>query len=187
MILRAALIAAAAALGGCESAGIPLAQRPDPASAFEAAADPLAPAYVATEDDPALAAEPAAEGKGPRRPEPRPGAADADESATGPLATEASETAPETAPETEAARAEPDPNAAARAACEQRKGVFTRTRAGAFVCVTRTRDSGKACTASGQCQGQCLARSGTCAPVTPLVGCHEIFTGAGGRATVCID
>lgn len=81
----------------------------------------------------------------------------------------------------------PDANATARAACVAKGGNYTRTKAGAFVCVTRTGDNGRVCTASSQCEGACLARSGTCSPVTPLIGCHDIVTDGGGMATVCID
>ena len=80
-----------------------------------------------------------------------------------------------------------DPNLAARADCVAKGGSFSRTKTGAFVCVTRTRDFKKSCTASSQCEGSCLARSGTCSPVTPLIGCHEIVTERGRMATVCID
>ncbi len=48
-------------------------------------------------------------------------------------------------------------------------------RAGTMVCYRETRDGGKMCKASGDCAGQCLARSQTCAPVTPLLGCHEVL------------
>jgi len=80
-----------------------------------------------------------------------------------------------------------DRNAAARAKCLAGGDLFSKTKTGAFVCVSRTRDSGKTCTGSGQCEGSCLARSGTCSPVTPLVGCHDIVTDNGGMSTVCID
>ncbi len=100
-------------------------------------------------------------------------------------ATAAAEPAPEVAEPTPPKPR--DPNLAARAACVKKGGRFSRTKTGAFVCVTRTRDANKACTASTQCEGSCLARSGTCSPVTPLIGCHDILTGRGSMATVCID
>ncbi|MDJ0631323.1 MAG: hypothetical protein QNJ44_23915 [Rhodobacter sp.] len=76
----------------------------------------------------------------------------------------------------------------AQQACESRGGRFASAGAsGAKVCVTRTRDANKVCTASSQCEGVCLARSGTCAPVTPLLGCNDIITSGGGMATVCLD
>ena len=95
---------------------------------------------------------------------------------------------PETEPEPteKAAPAKADPNAAARAKCVTGGGNFTKA-SGGFICVNRTQDANKSCTSSNQCQGACLARSGTCSPVTPLVGCHDIITDNGGMATVCID
>lgn len=170
------LLAASALLGGCDL--LPVGANDEPAEAA-APPDPLAPAYVAAEDDPALQSDTSE-------------APDADEETPG-------ETAPAPEPEAEAEPAEepspavaeppppPDANAEARALCTRKNGSFTRTRAGAFICVNRTRDSGKTCTASGQCEGSCLARSGTCSPVTPLIGCNEIITDSGRRATVCID
>ena len=80
----------------------------------------------------------------------------------------------------------PDANAAARAKCVGGGGNFTKA-SGGFICVNRTRDANKSCTSSNQCQGACLARSGTCSPVVPLVGCHDIITDNGGMATLCID
>ena len=80
----------------------------------------------------------------------------------------------------------PDANAAARAKCVAGGGNFTKA-SGGFICVNRTRDANKSCTSSNQCQGACLARSGTCSPVVPLVGCHDIITNNGGMATLCVD
>ena len=99
-------------------------------------------------------------------------------------AAEASEPEPEEVaePKPEA----PDANAAARAKCVAGGGNFTKA-SGGFICVNRTRDANKSCTSSNQCQGACLARSGTCSPVVPLVGCHDIITDNGGMATLCID
>jgi hypothetical protein len=59
--------------------------------------------------------------------------------------------------------------------------------AGAKLCQRETRDSGRQCTKAGDCEGECLARSGTCAPVVPLLGCHEILMMNGVRATQCRD
>jgi hypothetical protein len=80
-----------------------------------------------------------------------------------------------------------DLNAAPRAKCTRRGGDFTRTPAGLYVCVQRTRDANRSCSKASDCQGACLARSGTCAPVTPLIGCYEQITERGGMATVCVD
>jgi len=80
-----------------------------------------------------------------------------------------------------------DANAEKRAKCERRGGTFSKTGAGLFICVNRTRDATKSCSSSTQCEGVCLARSGTCSPVDPLIGCHDIVTDNGNMARVCID
>ena len=124
----------------------------------------------------------------------------APKSETGPK----SETAPtpETAPKPEAqAKAEPAappplaepvpppaPKTPAQIACEKRKGVWSKAGAnGANYCQTLTRDGGKSCTRSTQCEGYCLAKSNTCAPATPLLGCHDILTEDGKFLTQCIN
>jgi len=81
----------------------------------------------------------------------------------------------------------PDQNAAARLACTKQKGRLTKTPAGFFVCVTDTGQGQKSCAKASDCKGVCLARSRTCSPFKPLIGCNEIITSGGGRATVCID
>ena len=160
------LLAALALLGACDLVPVGVGAKP---KAVAAPADPLAPTYVTTEDDPALEGDTAA------------APADPEEIATGPGPEVAAVPAVAEPPEP------PDANAEVRALCTRNNGNFTRTQAGAFVCVSRTRDAGKSCTASSQCQGSCLARSGTCAPVKPLIGCHEIATVEGAVATVCIE
>ena len=60
-------------------------------------------------------------------------------------------------------------------------------REGTMVCYRNTRDGGRMCSASSDCEGLCLARSRTCAPVTPLLGCHEVLGSSGGRTTLCIE
>ncbi|NUB46296.1 hypothetical protein GEU84_018035 [Fertoebacter nigrum] len=89
----------------------------------------------------------------------------------------------------DAALAEPPPpKSASELACERRGGQFAAAgTSGARACVLRTRDGGQQCRRQGDCQGQCLARSNTCAPVTPLFGCHEILQADGRRVTLCID
>jgi hypothetical protein len=74
-----------------------------------------------------------------------------------------------------------------RRGCEAEGGVLRPRPGGLLACVRLTGDSGRACTASSQCQSECLARSGTCAPVTPLFGCHEVLLAAGSRVTQCVD
>lgn len=75
-----------------------------------------------------------------------------------------------------------------KAACERRGGIWGRGGAGGgFTCITRTRDAEKSCRRESDCEGFCLARSGTCSPFTPFLGCHEVLTDTGVRATVCVD
>ncbi|MEZ5912412.1 MAG: hypothetical protein R3D84_09480 [Paracoccaceae bacterium] len=77
--------------------------------------------------------------------------------------------------------------AAMRTACEADGGSFQPTSNGTMACVRFTRDGGKQCDRASQCQGDCLARSGTCAPITPLFGCQEIFQDDGTRITECVQ
>lgn len=73
-------------------------------------------------------------------------------------------------------------------ACEKRGGVWERAAAGsASFCQMPTRDGGKQCRRSTDCEGYCLARSGTCAPVTPLLGCQDILNENGRMLTQCIN
>jgi hypothetical protein len=108
--------------------------------------------------------------------------------------------APADAPEAEAAEA-PDSDAAPaqdaipaappspqQLACERRGGRFMRAGdSGLMACVQTTRDGGQQCRRGSDCDGECLARSGTCAPFTPLFGCHEILQDDGARVTQCLD
>jgi hypothetical protein len=72
--------------------------------------------------------------------------------------------------------------------CERRGGRFMRAgQTGAMACVRTTRDAGKQCRRGSDCEGVCLARSGTCAPLAPLFGCHEILQNDGSRVTQCLD
>lgn len=75
---------------------------------------------------------------------------------------------------------------AAQAACEEGGGLWSR---GAFggVCTRLTGDAGKSCRKAGDCEGVCLARSMSCAPVVPLLGCNEVLSDTGMRATLCVD
>ncbi len=58
---------------------------------------------------------------------------------------------------------------------------------GVYVCQKPTGDGGRICRAKTDCQGECLARSGTCAPVTPLLGCNEVLDSQGRMVTLCLD
>ena len=75
-----------------------------------------------------------------------------------------------------------------RAQCEADGDIWGRAGAeGAFICFRRTRDAGQRCTRADDCSGACLARSGTCSPLDPLIGCEEVLTSSGTRATLCVD
>lgn len=81
----------------------------------------------------------------------------------------------------------PPPKSERQIACERKRGSWEESGGGFGICIVPTRDSGKHCTRESQCENVCLARSQTCAPVTPLLGCHEILQDDGSRATQCID
>ncbi len=73
-------------------------------------------------------------------------------------------------------------------ACLDKGGRFAQGgSSGSFVCYENTNDANKRCTSGTECQGLCLARSGTCSPITPMFGCHEILGSLGARSTLCID
>ncbi len=129
-------------------------------------------------------------------------AADAPSAAEAPAdagAEGASEAAPDpeaksaAAPESEAAAGEeaavppPPPLSPEAQACMRRKGTWAKAPSGGEVCIRPTRDGGKSCTRESQCESLCLARSGTCAPITPVFGCNEIFQNDGLRVTLCLD
>lgn len=74
------------------------------------------------------------------------------------------------------------------AACTKAGGEFLRAGGGtARACVHTLKDAGASCKSSNDCEGDCLARSGTCAPVAPLFGCHDILMSTGARAMQCRD
>lgn len=80
------------------------------------------------------------------------------------------------------------PLAEAEAACSRAGGAFLKAGGGsARACIHDMPDAGKQCRVASDCQGDCLARSGSCAPVAPLYGCHEIALESGGRAMQCRD
>ncbi|MDO9637853.1 MAG: hypothetical protein Q7J44_04860 [Pseudotabrizicola sp.] len=77
---------------------------------------------------------------------------------------------------------------AAHLACEKRGGIWSAAGGGtAAFCQTPTRDAGKSCKAATDCTGYCLSQSGTCAPVTPMLGCHAILDEQGRMLTQCIN
>ncbi|WP_199533357.1 hypothetical protein [Rhodovulum sp. 12E13] len=107
-----------------------------------------------------------------------------------PEAEREAEPIPEPIPEPEA---EPDPTdarfAAARAACEKEGGRFGRAPGGgeARICFRTPRDANAPCRTGADCEGACLARSRTCAPILPLLGCHDVILSNGLRATECVQ
>lgn len=104
------------------------------------------------------------------RPAPRPGDAAAE---------------PQASP---AAEVQPAPKSPEQILCEQSGGQWAVAgESGAMVCVRMTHDGGKICHRQTDCEGLCLARSGTCAPITPLVGCNEILDNDGRAMTLCIN
>ena len=77
---------------------------------------------------------------------------------------------------------------ASHLACEKRGGRWSVAGGGtAAFCQTPTNDAGKSCKASTDCAGYCLEKSVTCAPVTPMLGCHDILDEAGRMLTQCIN
>jgi hypothetical protein len=76
----------------------------------------------------------------------------------------------------------------AEIACLKQGGSWAGAgRAKTQICIHQTKDAGKRCTRQSQCDGYCLARSGTCAPITPLLGCNDILQDNGVMVTLCID
>lgn len=75
-----------------------------------------------------------------------------------------------------------------QAACERGGGqLLPRGRTGLFDCLRQTRDAGRRCGRATDCEGACLARSQSCAPFTPLFGCHDVLDRGGSRVTVCME
>lgn len=148
-----------------------------PAAQTPAAATPApAPAPAAEPPAPPPAAQPAVavQAATPDTPHPRP------RPAAGGAAS------PDAAP-AETPPPEP-PKSQSQLLCEASGGVWGQSSdTGAYLCQKKTRDGGKQCRAKGDCQGECLAPSGTCAPVTPLLGCNDILDAQGRRMTLCLD
>ena len=74
-----------------------------------------------------------------------------------------------------------------RAQCEDDGGSWGTRGRSLFVCYLPTSDANQQCRAASDCESVCLARSRTCAPTTPFLGCHEVLTEAGQRATQCTN
>lgn len=81
----------------------------------------------------------------------------------------------------------PDLLATQRNACTRDGGTFAPRGNSLFVCFRPTRDANQFCEAPSDCESVCLARSKTCAPTTPFLGCHEVLTESGRRATECVN
>ena len=111
------------------------------------------------------------------RPAPRPNALGSAQTQTAPAASAPAATpapAPIVSPE--------------QALCEKSRGQWSASGSSTgHVCVHTTRDSGKACHRKGDCQGECLAQSGTCSPITPLMGCNDILQADGTEVTLCLQ
>lgn len=74
-----------------------------------------------------------------------------------------------------------------QAKCERDGGSWGTRGDALFVCYKPTSDANRYCTASSDCENVCLARSRTCAPTDPFLGCHEVLTDGGQRATQCVN
>ena len=73
-------------------------------------------------------------------------------------------------------------------ACERDGGrLVQRGRTGLYDCLRQTGDPGRPCTRATDCEGACLARSRSCAPMAPLLGCHEVLDPGGARVTICLE
>ncbi len=125
------------------------------------------------------------------RPMPRPARLTPDAPKTPALKTPAPKTPAPKTPATETSvpvTPPPPPVPPEQALCEKSGGQWSSVDAtSGHVCVHRTRDSAKACHRKTDCQGECLATSGTCAPITPLMGCNDILQANGVRMTLCLQ
>jgi hypothetical protein len=106
-----------------------------------------------------------------------------------PDATPATPTAKPAAPKVAAEVAPlPPPISPAQALCAKSGGDWSAlVQSSGRLCVHHTRDSGKFCTRKSDCQGECLAQSGTCSPITPLMGCNDILQANGSRVKLCLQ
>jgi hypothetical protein len=105
-----------------------------------------------------------------------------------PAATAGTGATEETAEETTEEAAPPPPPDPETAACRARGGRMISGPGGyGRLCQTPTPDAGRPCTSARDCAGLCLARGNVCAPVMPLLGCHDILQSDGSRVTQCIE
>ncbi len=71
--------------------------------------------------------------------------------------------------------------------CTRQGGTWGTRGSQLFTCYLPASDANQSCQVASDCESVCLARSRTCAPVTPFLGCHEILTESGTRATRCLN
>ena len=118
-------------------------------------------------------------------PQPAPQAGPAQGAAPAAAAAQPS-TATDAAPTAEAPP--PPPKTPMQIACERDGGRWARAGGSvAMTCFRPTRDGGKSCRRESDCSTLCLARSRTCAPVTPLFGCHQVLQNDGRTVNLCLD
>jgi len=165
MGLRAAFAGLVLALAACAPVSEGITEQPLPPMAAEAAPGPDTVSEATPEAPPEATPEALSE-QAPAAPEPAPFVIDIP--------------APQPAPL-------PPALARQQAECVATGGTLAERRAGLFACTRPTRDNGRACRSGADCEGVCLARSMTCAPVTPLFGCHEVLDSRGARQTLCLD
>lgn len=103
------------------------------------------------------------------------------------LPTDPAGEAPEETPPTDAAVPVPPVLLSPEAlACGKAGGQWAKAGPG-NLCVKPTREGTKSCRKKSDCRGECLAQSGTCAPITPLMGCNEVLDAMGRRMTQCLQ
>ncbi len=71
--------------------------------------------------------------------------------------------------------------------CEKSGGQWATVGTSGRICVFQTRDAGKICRKKSDCKGECLAQSGTCSPITPLMGCNSVLDDQGRTMTQCLQ
>lgn len=87
----------------------------------------------------------------------------------------------------EEGRLPPTQTEAAEATCLAEGGEWISRGPARMFCERQTRDGGASCQTSSDCETVCLARSRTCAPVTPLLGCHQVLGRSGSVSTLCTE
>ena len=92
------------------------------------------------------------------------------------------------AEQAEAVEPPPPPPDPETAACQERGGRMIPGPAGiGRLCQVPAPDAGRSCSSARDCAGLCLARGNICAPVIPLLGCHDILLNDGSSARQCIE